>query len=84
MRWSYIDGTLKKFNVELIGASVTAINTAEDRQAFREAMEEIGLNSARSTVVHSLEKATDVAKKLGFLSSLGLLSLLAEAGWNSF
>ena len=35
------DGTLKKFNVELIGASVTAINKAEDRQAFREAMEEI-------------------------------------------
>ena len=39
-------GILEKLNVELIGASVTAINTAEDRQAFREAMEEIGLNSA--------------------------------------
>ena len=60
------DGTLRKFNVELIGASVTAINKAEDRQAFREAMEEIGLNSARSTVVNSLENAIDIANRIGF------------------
>ncbi|OUU75046.1 MAG: carbamoyl phosphate synthase large subunit [Methylococcaceae bacterium TMED69] len=59
-------GVLKKFNVELIGASVTAINKAEDRQAFRESMEEIGLNCARSKVVKSMEKATDIAKKIGF------------------
>ena len=60
------DGTLKKFNVELIGASVTAINKAEDRQAFREAMEEIGLNSARSTVVHSLKRQQILRIELGF------------------
>ncbi|MEC8148326.1 MAG: carbamoyl-phosphate synthase large subunit [Pseudomonadota bacterium] len=59
-------GVLEKFNVELIGASVSAINKAEDRQAFREAMEEIGLSSAQSIVVNSVDSAMKAADKLGF------------------
>jgi carbamoyl-phosphate synthase large subunit len=45
-------GVLAKFNVELIGASKEAIDKAEDRQKFKEAMTKIGLGSARSSIEH--------------------------------
>ena len=50
-------GVLDKHNVQLIGADLEAINKAEDRLLFREAMEKIGLESPRSKVVKSVEEA---------------------------
>ena len=50
-------GVLKTFKVELIGASKEAIDKAEDRQLFKQAMSKIGLASARSAIAHSLEEA---------------------------
>ena len=50
-------GVLEKHNVKLIGADLEAINKAEDRLLFREAMEKIGLESPRSKVVKSVEEA---------------------------
>ena len=59
-------GVLKKFKVELIGASKEAIDKAEDRQKFKEAMNDIGLASAKSTIAHSLEQALQVQASIGF------------------
>ncbi len=50
-------GVLEKFGVQMIGANADAIDKAEDRQRFREAMDKIGLESARSGVAHSVEEA---------------------------
>ncbi|TDI60356.1 MAG: carbamoyl-phosphate synthase large subunit [Alphaproteobacteria bacterium] len=57
------DGTIEEFGVELIGANKEAIDKAEDRQLFRDAMRKIGLNCPTSEVVHTLEegfKALDI------------------------
>ncbi len=51
------DGTLAKFNVELIGADAEAIDKAEDRLKFRDAMDKIGLESPRSQIAHSIDEA---------------------------
>ncbi|HZV19688.1 MAG TPA: carbamoyl-phosphate synthase large subunit [Sphingobium sp.] len=51
------DGTLEKFGVQMIGADAEAIDKAEDRLKFRDAMDRIGLESARSRIAHSLEDA---------------------------
>ena len=59
-------GVLKKYNVELIGASKHAIDKAEDRQKFKEAMTKIGLGSARSSMAHSLEEALQVQASIGY------------------
>ncbi|EHP43122.1 carbamoyl phosphate synthase large subunit [Cupriavidus basilensis OR16] len=60
-------GVLDKYNVELIGASPEAIDKAEDRQKFKEAMTKIGLGSAKSGIAHSMEEAlavqTQIAKE---------------------
>ncbi|NQW34718.1 MAG: carbamoyl-phosphate synthase large subunit [Methylophilales bacterium] len=61
-------GILKKFNVELIGASKEAIDKAEDRQKFKEAMTRIGLASARSVIAHSMEEAIQVQAGIGYPS----------------
>ncbi len=60
------NGVLEKYNVELIGASPEAIDKAEDRAKFKEAMTKIGLSSARSGIAHTLDEAWDVQKQLGF------------------
>ncbi len=60
------EGVLEKYGIEMIGAKKEAIDMAEDREKFRVAMEEIGLNSARSGVAHSMEEARQVQKGLGF------------------
>jgi carbamoyl-phosphate synthase large subunit len=60
------EGVLKEHQVEMIGASIDAIDMAEDRERFRKAMDEIGLESARSAVAHSLEEALQVQAGLGF------------------
>jgi len=59
-------GVLEKYGIEMIGAKKEAIDMAEDREKFRVAMEEIGLNSARSGVAHSMEEARQIQKGLGF------------------
>jgi carbamoyl-phosphate synthase large subunit len=60
------EGVLAKFNVELIGASKEAIDKAEDRQKFKDAMTKIGLGSARSATAHSMEEAYQVQAAIGF------------------
>ena len=57
---------LKTFKVELIGASKEAIDKAEDRQLFKQAMSKIGLASARSAIAHSLEEAMQVQASIGY------------------
>jgi carbamoyl-phosphate synthase large subunit len=59
-------GVLTKYNVELIGASKEAIDKAEDRQKFKEAMTKIGLGSAKSAIAHSLEEALQVQANIGY------------------
>jgi len=58
-------GVLDKFGVEMIGASEQAIKTAEDRDLFRRAMDEIGLRSARSGIAHGMEQAREVLIEIG-------------------
>jgi len=60
------NGVLEKYGVELIGAKPEAIDMAEDRQKFKQAMTRIGLGSARSGIAHSLEEAWGVQKSIGF------------------
>ena len=60
------NGVLKKYGVELIGASPEAIDKAEDRLKFKDAMTRIGLGSARSAIAHSLDEAWAAQKNIGF------------------
>ena len=66
-------GVLAKYNVELIGAKEEAIEKAEDRLKFKNAMTKIGLDSAKSGVAHSMEEALDIQRKIA-----------AEVGSNGF
>ena len=59
------EGVLEKFGVELIGAKEEAIEKAEDRLKFKEAMTKIGLDSAKSGVAHTLDEAWVVQKQIG-------------------
>ncbi|HEX3125061.1 MAG TPA: carbamoyl phosphate synthase large subunit, partial [Rhodanobacteraceae bacterium] len=59
------NGVLEKYNVELIGASREAIRMAEDRELFRRAMIEIGLDCPRAEVAKSLEQALESQLKVG-------------------
>jgi len=59
------DGTLEKFGVQMIGADAAAIDKAEDRLKFRDAMDRIGLESARSRIAHSLEEALEALEFTG-------------------
>src|ERR1700741_4644460 len=59
-------GVLDKHKVELIGATPEAIDKAEDRLKFKEAMTRIGLGSARSGIAHSMDEAWAVQKTVGF------------------
>jgi carbamoyl-phosphate synthase large subunit len=59
-------GVLKEFGVQLIGASKEAIDMAEDREKFKQAMTRIGLGSARSGVAHSIEEAVKVQESIGY------------------
>ncbi len=60
------NGVLDKYKVELIGATPEAIDKAEDRQKFKNAMTKIGLGSARSGIAHSMDEAWAVQKTVGF------------------
>ena len=59
------DGTLEKFGVQMIGADADAIDKAEDRLKFRNAMDKIGLESARSSIAHTEAEALAGLEKVG-------------------
>ncbi|HHM04531.1 MAG TPA: carbamoyl-phosphate synthase large subunit [Gammaproteobacteria bacterium] len=59
-------GVLAEYGVELIGASRDAIDMAEDRERFRQAMQEIGLDTPRAAIAHSMEEALQVQAQIGF------------------
>ena len=59
-------GVLEKYQVEMIGASRDAIDMAEDREKFKQAMTRIGLASARSAIAHSMEEALQVQQVMGY------------------
>ena len=58
-------GVLEEYDVEMIGASGEAIATAEDRDLFRQAMEQIGLKCARSGIAHTMDEAMTVVEEIG-------------------
>ncbi|ADX46504.1 carbamoyl-phosphate synthase, large subunit [Paracidovorax avenae ATCC 19860] len=60
------NGVLHKYKVELIGATPEAIDKAEDRLKFKDAMTRIGLGSARSGIAHSMDEAWAVQRSVGF------------------
>src|SRR5699024_150922 len=57
---------LEEFGVEMIGASLDAINKAEDRQLFKEVVERVGGESARSRICHSIDDLLEAAEDLGY------------------
>jgi len=59
-------GVLDKYKVETIGANIKAIKKAEDRKLFKEAMIKIGLDLPKSGQAYTLEKACEIAEKIGF------------------
>src|SRR5437773_9538953 len=61
----YKDGTLDRLGVQLIGANAEAIEKAEDRLKFRQAMDRIGLDSPRSAIAHNLEEALAALDHVG-------------------
>ncbi|OEU73844.1 MAG: carbamoyl phosphate synthase large subunit [Desulfuromonadales bacterium C00003068] len=60
------DGTLEKYGVELIGAKLPAIEKAEDRTLFKQAMDNIGVAVPRSGLAHNYEEAMVVVEDIGF------------------
>lgn len=59
-------GVLAKYDVELIGARIDAIQAAEDREAFKEVVERCGAESARSVIGHTMEECIAAADELGY------------------
>src|SRR5580698_4055170 len=59
-------GTIERYGVEVIGARPEAITTAEDRDQFKAAMEEIGLEVPRSGFAHTLAEAEEIAEEIGY------------------
>jgi carbamoyl-phosphate synthase large subunit len=76
----YDKGILAKYGVKLLGADVTAIRKAEDRQLFKDAMTKAGLASARSGHAHSLEEAREIVKTTGFPAILRPSFTMGGAG----
>src|SRR5499426_3758777 len=60
------EGVLERFDVELIAASREAIDMAEDRELFRNAMRDIGLDVPRARIAHSMEEALAVQAEIGY------------------
>src|SRR3981081_4158057 len=59
-------GVLEKYNVELIGADIEAIRAGENRQKFKEIVADIGAESARSVICHTLQDCLDATTELGY------------------
>ena len=62
----YNEGILKKYGIQLIGAQVEAINKAEDREQFKAAMDEIGIDTAQGGFVHSWDEAEQLLDTINF------------------
>ena len=60
------NGVLDKYGVKVIGVQVDAIERGEDRQVFKDTMDSLGIEMARSEVAHSVEEAVDIASRLGY------------------
>ncbi|HEX4742923.1 MAG TPA: carbamoyl-phosphate synthase large subunit [Caulobacteraceae bacterium] len=73
-------GVLAKFNVEMIGARAEAIDKAEDRQKFREAMDTIGLESPLSRAAHTLDEALEAQQLVGLPAIIRPSFTLAGTG----
>lgn len=76
----HANGVLEEYGVQLLGASIDAINTAEDRDLFKKAMNQIGLGSARSGVARSLAEALEIQKTLGYPTVIRPSFTLGGAG----
>jgi len=74
------DGTFERFGVELIGANKEAIDKAEDRQLFRDAMMKIGLELPRSAIIKSLEEGEEVLDDIGLPAIIRPSFTLAGTG----
>ncbi|MCB1506590.1 MAG: carbamoyl-phosphate synthase large subunit [Hyphomicrobiaceae bacterium] len=72
------DGTLAKFDVELIGANAEAIDKAEDRKLFREAMDRIGLESPRAAIASSPEIRNDEGHIVGYNREMGFIEAMRQ------
>ncbi len=75
-------GTLEKFKVMLIGASAEAIHKAEDREAFKHAMQRIGLRVPASGTAHSREEAMKTLEQIGFPAIIRPSFTLGGTGGN--
>jgi carbamoyl-phosphate synthase large subunit len=60
------NGTLAKYGVKVIGVNIDAIERGEDRLAFKETMNRLGIEMPQSKIAYSLEQAEEIAKQLGF------------------
>ncbi len=60
------EGVLEKYNVQVIGVQVDAIERGEDRIEFKKSMDEIGIEMARSEVSYSVDEALSIADRLGY------------------
>ncbi|MCE3244760.1 MAG: carB, partial [Arthrobacter sp.] len=60
------NGVLEKYNVELIGANIAAIELGEDREKFKGVVERCGAESARSHIIHTMDEALKAADDLGY------------------
>ncbi|MGE4351959.1 MAG: carbamoyl-phosphate synthase large subunit [Bdellovibrionales bacterium] len=74
------DGTLERLGIELIGAKREAIEKAEDRQLFRDAMDKIGLVSPRSHIVHTMDDAQKALAEIGLPAIIRPSFTLAGTG----
>jgi carbamoyl-phosphate synthase large subunit len=73
-------GVLDRFDVEVIGANAEAISTAEDRDKFKSAMEEIGLEVPQSGFAHSLDEALAIGESIGYPIMVRPSFILGGAG----
>ncbi len=76
------NGTLDKYGVEMIGASLESIKKAEDRQLFKDAMDRIGLGTPRSGVAKNLDDAWKILEDTGFPSILRPSFTMGGSGGN--
>ncbi|MGD9808728.1 MAG: carbamoyl-phosphate synthase large subunit [Deferribacterales bacterium] len=75
-------GLLEKYNVELIGAKIEAIDKAEDRELFKQAMQKIGLNLPASSVCNTYQDALDCIDEIGFPAIIRPSFTLGGTGGN--
>ena len=73
-------GVIERLGIEVIGAAPEAIRTAEDRERFKEAMQEIGLGVPESGFAHSVDEAVTIAQRIGFPIIIRPSYILGGAG----